>query len=169
MSQPTLSVIVPAWNEEKYIGRAIDSLRHAAQVYERERGCAAEISVVDNNSQDRTGDVAREHGAQVVLEPEQHRQSAQHGRQNRARQIYRVLRRRQPGHRELIRTNKFSVTWLSASQNAIYLPRAVLTPVLRALPMLFRLQNHLRAMLARHVPRAILAVVIDDADFRRAT
>ena len=69
MSQPTLSVIVPAWNEEKYIGRAIGSLRRAAQVYERERGCTAEIIAVDNNSQDHTGDVAREHGAQVVLEP----------------------------------------------------------------------------------------------------
>jgi len=69
MSEPTLSVIVPAWNEENYIGRAIDSLRHAAQVYARERGADAEIIVVDNNSQDRTGDVAREHGARVVLEP----------------------------------------------------------------------------------------------------
>ena len=66
---PTLSVIVPAWNEENYIGRAIDSLRHAAAVYERERGCAAEIIVVDNNSHDRTGEVAREHGARVVFEP----------------------------------------------------------------------------------------------------
>ena len=69
MSEPTLSIIVPAWNEEKYVGRAVDSLRRAAQAYERERGCTAEIIVVDNNSQDRTGDVAREHGAQVVLVP----------------------------------------------------------------------------------------------------
>src|SRR5476651_2295666 len=69
MSDPTLSVIVPAWNEEKYIGRAIDSLRHAMQVYGRKRGCSAEIIVVDNNSQDRTGAVALEHGAKVVVEP----------------------------------------------------------------------------------------------------
>ncbi len=69
MSQPTLSVIVPGWNEENYIGRAIDSLRHAAEVYKRERGCEAEIIAVDNNSRDRTGAVAREHGAQVVFEP----------------------------------------------------------------------------------------------------
>lgn len=64
-----LSIIVPAWNEEKYIGRAIDSLQQAAQVYARERGCGTEIIVVDNNSKDRTGDVAREHGARVVFEP----------------------------------------------------------------------------------------------------
>ena len=36
MSEPTLSVIIPAWNEEKCIGRAIDSLKHAASAYERE-------------------------------------------------------------------------------------------------------------------------------------
>jgi glycosyltransferase involved in cell wall biosynthesis len=69
MNAPTLSVIVPAWNEEKYIGRAIQSLQRAAAVYERERGCAAEIIVVDNNSTDRTAEVARQHGARVVFEP----------------------------------------------------------------------------------------------------
>ncbi len=69
MSEPTLSVIIPAWNEEKYIGRAIASLKRAAAVYERERGGVAEIIVVDNNSSDRTADVARQHGARVVFEP----------------------------------------------------------------------------------------------------
>ena len=69
MSEPTLSVIIPAWNEEKSIGCAIDSLKHAAGVYERERKCTAEIVVVDNNSSDRTADVARQHGVQVVHEP----------------------------------------------------------------------------------------------------
>jgi len=69
MTQPTLSVIIPAWNEEKYVGRAIDSLKRAAGVYERERGGTAEIIVVDNNSSDRTADVARQHGALVILEP----------------------------------------------------------------------------------------------------
>ncbi len=69
MSTPTLSIIIPAWNEEKYIGRAIDSLRHAAEVYERERGGTVEIIAVDNNSRDRTGEIARAHGAQVVFEP----------------------------------------------------------------------------------------------------
>jgi glycosyltransferase involved in cell wall biosynthesis len=69
MSEPTLSVIIPAWNEEKYVGHAIASLKQAAAVYKRERGCTAEIIVVDNNSSDRTGDVARQHGVQVVAEP----------------------------------------------------------------------------------------------------
>jgi glycosyltransferase involved in cell wall biosynthesis len=69
MTQPTLSVIIPAWNEEKVVGRAVDSLKRAAEVYAQERGGAAEIIVVDNNSTDRTGPVAREHGATVVFEP----------------------------------------------------------------------------------------------------
>jgi glycosyltransferase involved in cell wall biosynthesis len=69
MSSPTLSVIIPAWNEEKRVGQAVDSLKHAAEVYQRQRGCEAEIIVVDNNSKDRTADVARQHGARVVFEP----------------------------------------------------------------------------------------------------
>jgi glycosyltransferase involved in cell wall biosynthesis len=69
MTKPTLSVIVPAWNEEKCIARAIESLQRAAAVYERERGATTEIIVVDNNSADRTGAIARECGATVVFEP----------------------------------------------------------------------------------------------------
>jgi len=67
---PKLSIIVPAFNEEKTVARAIASLRNAAEVYKRERGCDAEIVVVNNNSADRTGEVATEAGADaVVFEP----------------------------------------------------------------------------------------------------
>ncbi len=69
MTKPTLSVIVPAWNEEKAVGRAVASLQRAAEIYRQQRGCEAEIVVVDNNSQDRTGAVARQAGATVVFEP----------------------------------------------------------------------------------------------------
>jgi glycosyltransferase involved in cell wall biosynthesis len=69
MSAPTLSIIVPAWNEEKHIARTIASLRAAIGQYERDRGCTAEIIVVDNNSADRTGEIARAEGARVVFEP----------------------------------------------------------------------------------------------------
>jgi glycosyltransferase involved in cell wall biosynthesis len=69
MLNPTLSVIVPAWNEEKTIGRAISSLQRAAKLYAQQRGGIAEIIVVDNNSSDHTAEVAREHGATVVFEP----------------------------------------------------------------------------------------------------
>lgn len=69
MTTPTISIVIPAWNEEKSIARAIASLKKSIAHYERERGCAAEIIVVDNNSKDRTGDVARANGATVVFEP----------------------------------------------------------------------------------------------------
>lgn len=69
MTLPTLSIIVPAWNEEKCIARTIASLKRSIAAYERDRGATAEIIVVDNNSADRTGDIARENGARVVFEP----------------------------------------------------------------------------------------------------
>ena len=69
MRNTTLSVIVPAWNEEKRIGTVIASLQRAAAVYERERDAATEIIVVDNNSSDRTSSVAQHCGATVVFEP----------------------------------------------------------------------------------------------------
>ncbi len=69
MTEPTLSIIIPAWNEENYIGRTLESLKRAASIYERERGAATELIVVDNNSTDRTAAVARDHGAIVVFEP----------------------------------------------------------------------------------------------------
>lgn len=69
MTAPTLSIVIPAWNEEKSVGRTIVSVRRAIAHYERERSATAEIIVVDNNSSDRTSVVAREHGATVVFEP----------------------------------------------------------------------------------------------------
>jgi len=70
MAMPKLSVVVPAYNEGKTIARAIASLRTAAEVYKRERGEDVEIIVVDNNSKDRTSEIAKQAGAdQVVCEP----------------------------------------------------------------------------------------------------
>lgn len=69
MSEPTLSVIIPAWNEEKNIPRVVASIRRAAERYKRERGGEVEIIVVDNNSSDRTAEVARSLGVTVVFEP----------------------------------------------------------------------------------------------------
>jgi glycosyltransferase involved in cell wall biosynthesis len=60
-----ISVVVPALNEEKYIGQCLASLR--AQTYSPE---LHEIIVVDNASTDRTSEIARRFGAKVVYEPE---------------------------------------------------------------------------------------------------
>jgi len=66
---PDLSVVIPAYNEERFLPRSIQSLRRAMECYQRERGGRAELIVVDNNSTDRTADVAREWGANVIAEP----------------------------------------------------------------------------------------------------
>ena len=60
-----ISVVVPALNEEKYIGRCLSSL--CAQSYPRE---LYEIIVADNASTDRTSEIARGLGVQVVYEAE---------------------------------------------------------------------------------------------------
>ena len=54
------SVVIPAYNAEKTIGRTIDALRK--QNYPRQQ---YEIIVADDGSTDRTADVAEEHGAKV--------------------------------------------------------------------------------------------------------
>jgi glycosyltransferase involved in cell wall biosynthesis len=51
-------VFIPAWNEEENLPAVLDGLH--------ERLPDADILVVDDGSTDRTADVAREHGAQVL-------------------------------------------------------------------------------------------------------
>src|SRR5215212_155664 len=69
MEQPRdhvrFSVIVPAYNEAAYLGRALDALQH--QDYDGKY----EIIVVDNNSTDATVAVAARCGVRVVSEPRQ--------------------------------------------------------------------------------------------------
>lgn len=63
-----LSVIVPAYNEAKLITESLGSLRTALGSLSRP-GFESEIIVVDNNSTDGTGEIARQLGATVVFEP----------------------------------------------------------------------------------------------------
>src|SRR4030095_10665232 len=63
-----VSVVVPAYNEEKLITSCLRSIRAAAQAFE-ESGTDFELIVCNNNSSDRTGDLARAEGATVVFEP----------------------------------------------------------------------------------------------------
>ncbi len=62
-SRPRFSVVVPAVNEAEEIGACLASL--AAQDFDG----GFEVIVVDNNSVDNTGAIARSHGAEVVFEP----------------------------------------------------------------------------------------------------
>jgi|SRR6516164_3028258 len=63
-----ISIIVPAFNEEKLIERSLLSIRSAATTFSQV-GWEHEIIVCDNNSTDRTGELARAQGARVFFEP----------------------------------------------------------------------------------------------------
>jgi glycosyltransferase involved in cell wall biosynthesis len=63
-----ISTIIPAFNEEQRLG---DTLRHinAALASFHRRDWETELIVCDNNSTDKTTEIARAAGAQVVFEP----------------------------------------------------------------------------------------------------
>ncbi len=61
-----LSIIIPAYNEEKVIGQVVNQI----QAVINELGFKYEILVVDDGSGDRTANLAREAGARVIQHPE---------------------------------------------------------------------------------------------------
>lgn len=64
-----ISIIIPAFNEEKLLGSTLDAVRSAAEAAFASRGWGVELVVCDNNSTDRTAEVAAAGGARVVFEP----------------------------------------------------------------------------------------------------
>ncbi|HXG48614.1 MAG TPA: glycosyltransferase [Methylomirabilota bacterium] len=63
-----VSVVVPAFNEEKLLPGSLARIVAGLTAFS-ERGWATELIVCDNNSTDRTPDIARAVGARVVFEP----------------------------------------------------------------------------------------------------
>jgi glycosyltransferase involved in cell wall biosynthesis len=63
-----LSIIIPAFNEELLIESCLQSISASLEANYKP-GFTSEIIVVDNNSTDKTADLARQAGAQVVFEP----------------------------------------------------------------------------------------------------
>ena len=61
-----LSIIIPAYNEEKYLPRTLTGIREALTLL----ASLSEIIVVDNESEDETGAIAESFGARVVREKE---------------------------------------------------------------------------------------------------
>jgi len=66
MQNPQISVLIPAYNEQNLISRAMDSINHSFAVVSWQ---SYEIVVCDNNSTDQTADIALAHRAKVVREP----------------------------------------------------------------------------------------------------
>ncbi len=64
----SVSVIIPAFNEEKYLGEKLKSVQQALELLPKVAGVLAEIIVVDNISTDLTVEVALSFGAHVVNE-----------------------------------------------------------------------------------------------------
>lgn len=59
------SVIIPAYDEEALLPATLDALQKAMKAIDM----AGEVIVADNNSRDRTPEIAEEYGAAVVFEP----------------------------------------------------------------------------------------------------
>lgn len=64
-----ISVIIPAFNEEAYLGKTLTSINLATDLLQRGANVAAEIIVVDNDSDDGTVATASALGARVIHEP----------------------------------------------------------------------------------------------------
>jgi glycosyltransferase involved in cell wall biosynthesis len=63
-----VSVVVPAFNEERLLAATLASIRAAMAAFDA-RGWTSELIVCDNNSTDRTAEIAQAQGAAVVFEP----------------------------------------------------------------------------------------------------
>jgi len=63
-----ISIIVPAFNEEKLLGDSLAEIKSAASAFTT-RGWLVDLVVCDNNSSDRTAEIAQAAGAKVVFEP----------------------------------------------------------------------------------------------------
>lgn len=62
---PRFSLVIPAYNEERYLPRLLDSVEAAARAYAHGEA-AVEVIVADNASTDRTAEIARRRGCVVV-------------------------------------------------------------------------------------------------------
>jgi glycosyltransferase involved in cell wall biosynthesis len=63
-----VSIVVPAFNEERLLAGSLAHINRAAKAFEP-IGWETELIVCDNNSTDKTAQIAREAGATVVFEP----------------------------------------------------------------------------------------------------
>jgi len=61
-TRPRISLVVPAWNEERWLPRLLASVETARERFDG----TVEVVVADNASTDRTAAIATEHGCRVV-------------------------------------------------------------------------------------------------------
>lgn len=63
-----VSVVIPAFNEERLLASTLEAVRHACAPWDR-RAWSTECVVCNNNSSDKTPEIAESMGARVVHEP----------------------------------------------------------------------------------------------------
>lgn len=68
LAKMKVSIVIPAFNEEKLIARSLQAVREASDAFVA-RGWEWEVVVCDNNSTDRTREIAAGACARVVFEP----------------------------------------------------------------------------------------------------
>jgi glycosyltransferase involved in cell wall biosynthesis len=61
-----ITVVIPALNEEESIGHVLREIPIGALL---SMGYETEVMVIDNGSKDKTGYIARQHGATVIIQP----------------------------------------------------------------------------------------------------
>ena len=66
MNQKTLSILIPAYNEQEFIGPCLDPLVEMQKNY-REQNIIIEIIVCDNNSTDSTSSIVTSYSPHVIL------------------------------------------------------------------------------------------------------
>lgn len=66
MGKKKVTILIPCHNEEQGIAKVLDEIPHCA--LER-HGYESRVIVIDNNSSDRTREIAEDRGASVVFEP----------------------------------------------------------------------------------------------------
>lgn len=64
----TASVVIPAFNEEQYLAPTLEAVFRSAQQAKAAYNGNTEVILVDNESTDRTAEIAREFGVRVVSE-----------------------------------------------------------------------------------------------------
>lgn len=111
-----ISVIIPTYNEEKYIGQCLDGLTNQTEK-------ADEIIIVDNNCTDHTVDIAKKYPVRIVKENKQGMIAARNRGLNEAK--YEIIARTDadtipnPDWIKRIKKN-FLVNKISALSGAIY-------------------------------------------------
>ncbi|WP_405085975.1 glycosyltransferase [Microbispora sp. NBC_01389] len=70
MIQPTVSLIIPAFDEAGYLPRYLPTVLASLRLFEEHTCQVGEVIVVDNASTDATAAVAEQLGARVVREPQ---------------------------------------------------------------------------------------------------